>query len=108
MDDLRHSGTRDRTRINLNAKHEVMYWTKKLGVDEEGLRAAIQAAQNAEAGRFDPGHMHEAEEAFRKAKALLDDRENELAKSLFVKSRIAAEKAENAARAMKRKSGEVF
>lgn len=71
-------------------------------------RAAIQAAQNAEAGRFDPGHMHEAEESFRKAKSLLDDREHELAKSFFTKARIAAEKAENAARAMKRKSGEVF
>lgn len=71
-------------------------------------RAAIQAAQNAEAGRFDPGHMHEAEEAYRKAKSLLDDREHELAKSFFVKARLAAEKAENAARAMKRKSGEVF
>lgn len=44
MDDLKHSGTRDRTRINLNAKHEVMYWTKKLGIDEEGLKAAIEAA----------------------------------------------------------------
>jgi hypothetical protein len=34
----------DRTRINVTRKHEVMYWTKKLGVDEETLKAAIQAA----------------------------------------------------------------
>lgn len=71
-------------------------------------RAALQAAEAAEAARFDPGHLHQAEDSFRKAKSLLSEREHDLAKTLFVKARIAAEKAENTARAMKQKSGEVF
>lgn len=71
-------------------------------------RAAIQAAQDSEASRFDAGNMHEAEEAYRKAKALLEEREHEAARLMFVRARVAAERAENTARAMKLKSGEVF
>lgn len=71
-------------------------------------RTAIEAAQAAEASRFDAGNMHEAEEAYRKAQSLLDEREHEAARTLFRKARLSAEKAENTARAMKQRSGEVF
>ena len=43
-DDLKNRGVYDRTRIHLNEKHEVMYWSKKLGIDEATLKAAVQAA----------------------------------------------------------------
>jgi hypothetical protein len=71
-------------------------------------RAAIEAAQAVEASRFDAGNMHDAEEAYRKAEALFDEREHEVARTLFRKARAAAEKAENTARAMKQRAGEVF
>jgi len=31
-------GKADRSRINLNERHEVQYWTEALGIDEETLR----------------------------------------------------------------------
>lgn len=43
-DDLKNRGVHDRTRIHLEEKHEVMYWTKKLGIDEATLKAAVEAA----------------------------------------------------------------
>jgi len=44
MADANNVGVHDRTRINVDHKHEVMFWTKKLGIDEEALKAAVQAA----------------------------------------------------------------
>ena len=43
-DDKTKTGTPDRDRINLNEDYEVQYWTKTLGVSEEELRKAVQAA----------------------------------------------------------------
>jgi hypothetical protein len=42
-DDLKNRGVQDRARINLNEQHEVRYWTKELGVDEDQLRTAVAA-----------------------------------------------------------------
>jgi hypothetical protein len=36
-------GPRDRTRINLSSHHEVQYWVEQLEVDEDSLRAAVEA-----------------------------------------------------------------
>lgn len=43
-DDLKKRGARDRDRVNMNEIHEVNYWTKELGVDEETLKGAVAAA----------------------------------------------------------------
>jgi hypothetical protein len=41
-DDLGKKGAQDRSRINMNEKWEVQYWTRELGVDEETLRNIVQ------------------------------------------------------------------
>ncbi|SKC56983.1 DUF3606 domain-containing protein [Pseudoxanthomonas indica] len=52
-DDLTKRGEPDRSRIALGEEHEVRYWTKKFGITEERLQAAVKAvgnsAQNVEA-----------------------------------------------------------
>lgn len=40
-DDKKNRGPADRTRINVNESYELAYWTKKLGVSEKTLRAAV-------------------------------------------------------------------
>lgn len=41
-DSTQDRGPADRNRINVEQKHELQYWTKELGVDEETLRSAVQ------------------------------------------------------------------
>ena len=41
-DDTHKRGPGDRNRINVNQEHELRYWTKELGVDEETLKATVQ------------------------------------------------------------------
>jgi len=41
-DDTTKRGRQDRERINISEKHEVQYWTKRLGVSEEELRDAVE------------------------------------------------------------------
>ena len=43
-DDKSKKGSQDRSRINLNEDYEVRYWTKRFGVSEEKLRAAVEKA----------------------------------------------------------------
>lgn len=43
-DDRTNRGPADAARINVNEEHEVRYWTKALGVTEQKLRAAVEAA----------------------------------------------------------------
>lgn len=43
MHDLNRPAPEDPHRININQPHEVAYWTKKLGVSEQTLRAAVKA-----------------------------------------------------------------
>lgn len=43
-DNLDDRGQQDRSRINLNEKWEVQYWTKELGVSQEELERAVKAA----------------------------------------------------------------
>lgn len=51
-DDLNNRGPQDRARISTSEKHELVYWTKVLGVTEDQLREAVSAAGNgAEAVR---------------------------------------------------------
>lgn len=40
-DDPDKRGPADRTRIDVNAKHELQYWTRELGVDAQTLKATV-------------------------------------------------------------------
>lgn len=71
-------------------------------------RAAIEAAQAVQAARHSPGNWHQAEEAYRKARIYYTDHDWMNAKKEFVRARAAAERAENSARLIRQKSGEVL
>jgi hypothetical protein len=71
-------------------------------------RAAIEAAKSVQAPRHSPGFWHQAEEAYRKGRALYSERDWSGAKGEFLKARFAAEKAENSARLIRQKSGDVL
>jgi hypothetical protein len=71
-------------------------------------RAALDAARSVEASRFSPGFWHQAEDAFRKAKILYQEREFTGAKEEFLRAKLAAEKAENSTRLIRLKNGEVL
>lgn len=46
-DDPRKRGTPDNDLVSLSQKHEVDYWTKKFGVTETQLRAAVKKVGNS-------------------------------------------------------------
>lgn len=46
-DNLSQRGPQDRSRINMNEKWEVAYWTRELGVSEEELARAVEQAGNS-------------------------------------------------------------
>jgi hypothetical protein len=71
-------------------------------------RAALDSARAVEASRFSPGYWHQAEDAYRKAKILYNEREFIEAKAEFLKAKQAAEKAENSTRLIRLKNGEVL
>ena len=50
-DDPRNRGEPDRSRIHLEERHEVRYWTRELRVSEETLRGAIAAVGSSSATR---------------------------------------------------------
>ena len=43
IDDKKNAGSPDRDRINVNEDYELQYWTMRLGVSTEVLRAAVKA-----------------------------------------------------------------
>lgn len=69
---------------------------------------AIKSAKAVQAVRYAPAQWHEAEEAFRQARILYNEREYDQALELFNKARLAAEKAENSARLIRQRSGEIL
>ena len=71
-------------------------------------RAAIDAARSVQAARHSPGYWHQAEEAYRKGRIYFEDRDYQKAKEQFVRARFAAEKAENSARLIRQKTGDVL
>lgn len=71
-------------------------------------RSAIEAAKSVQAARHSPGYWHQAEEAYRRARIFYADREWAEARDEFVKARVAAEKAENSARLIRQKTGDVL
>ena len=68
----------------------------------------MDAARVVESARYSPGYWHQAEESYRRAQALFQDHEFAEAKLEFQKARQAAEKAENSARLIRQKNGEVL
>ncbi|TFW29357.1 DUF3606 domain-containing protein [Massilia arenosa] len=42
-DNLQKAGQQDRSRINVNERWELQYWTKELGVSAEELQQAVKA-----------------------------------------------------------------
>lgn len=78
-------------------------------IEEYALaRAAIDAARSVESARYSAGFWHQADEAYRRAQALFKNQDFLEAKELFIKARVAAEKAENSARLIRQKNGEVL
>ena len=71
-------------------------------------RVALESARTVEGPRHSPGYFHQAEESFRRGVELFEDRDYERAKAEFRRCRVAAERAENSARLIRAKSGEVF
>lgn len=80
-----------------------------LPVDEwNTARAAYEGARENDAARFVPALWFKAEQAYREAQRAYKDRDYELAKTLFNRSRLYSEQAENAARLARYQSGEVI
>jgi len=71
-------------------------------------RAAIEAARAVQAPRHSPGYWHQADEAYRQARLFYKDRDFIRAREAFVRARIAAERAENSARLIRQKTGDVL
>lgn len=76
--------------------------------DYSFARAAIDAARSVQAARHSPGYWHQAEEAYRKGRIYFEDRDFAKAKEQFVRARIAAERAENSARLIRQRTGDVL
>lgn len=68
----------------------------------------MDAARAVESARYSPGHWHQAEEAYRRAQVFVKERDFEKARVEFVKARTSAEKAENSARVIRQRNGEVL
>ncbi len=71
-------------------------------------RAAIEAARAVQAPRHSPGYWHQADEAYRLARLSYKDRDYSRAREEFIRARMAAEKAENSARLIRQKTGDVL
>ena len=71
-------------------------------------KSAIDAARSVQSVRYSPGNWHQAEEFFRQAKILYNEREHKEAQELFEKARLAAERAENSARLIRQKNGDIL
>ncbi len=71
-------------------------------------KLAIDYAKSVQAVKYSPGFWHQAEEFYRQARILYSEREYIEAKNLFIKARIAAEKAENSTRLLRQKNGDIL
>ena len=78
-------------------------------LDEYTLaRAALEAARSVEAAKYSAGTWHQAEEIYKKAEIFYRDKEYDEAKKYFLRAKLAAEKAENSARLIRQKTGDVL
>lgn len=78
-------------------------------IEEYALaRAAIEAARSVESARYSAGYWHQADEAYRRAIGLFKNQDFAEAREQFIRAKVAAEKAENSARLIRQKNGEVL
>ena len=78
-------------------------------VDEYAFaRAAVDAAKSSDAPRHSPGLWHQAEHAYHQARIYYRDHEWAKAKTEFLRAKMIAEKAENSARLIRQKTGDVL
>jgi Domain of unknown function (DUF4398) len=78
-------------------------------VEEWALaRAAVEAAKTVQAAKYSPGFWHQAEESYRRGRALFKEESYKDARMEFLAAKRAAEKAENSARIKRQQSGEVL
>ena len=78
-------------------------------LDEYTLaRAALESARTVEAAKYSAGNWHQAEEIYKKAEIFYRDKEYDEAKKYFLRAKLAAEKAENSARLIRQKTGDVL
>jgi len=71
-------------------------------------KEALQAAQDADSAKISPAFWLEAESSYRKGEEAYKLNEFDKARTMFIRARQAAEKAENQTRLEKFKSGDVF
>jgi len=71
-------------------------------------RTAIEAAKQSQSHRYSPGHWSKAEMAYRRGQFFYKERDYDRAREEFVKARQSAEKAENSARLIRSKNGDVL
>jgi len=69
-------------------------------------KTALAAARDQDAARFAPSYWHQAEEAYRSGEVFYKKSEYTKAEEQFILARELAEKAENATRVQKYKSGD--
>ncbi len=78
-------------------------------IEEYALaRAAIEAARSVESARYSAGYWHQADEAYRRALSLFKNQDFAEAREQFLRAKLAAERAENSARLIRQKNGEVL
>lgn len=70
-------------------------------------RAAYESAKDAEALRYAPALWYNAEQAYREGQRAYKERRYGDAESSFKEAKVAAEKAENAARIARHQSGDL-
>lgn len=71
-------------------------------------RSALESAQLSDAERLAPLVFQQAQQSFKQAERLYEEREFEESRLLFIKARKLSEKAEGTARIKKSKTGEVL
>lgn len=71
-------------------------------------RAAIDAARAVQAPRHSPGYWHQADEAYRQGRLFYKDRNYAKAREAFIKAKLAAERAENSARLIRQRTGDIL
>jgi 3-oxoacyl-[acyl-carrier-protein] synthase III len=49
MENLNKKASQDRSKINMHEAHEVKYWTKELGVNQEQLQKLVDKVGNSAA-----------------------------------------------------------
>lgn len=83
--------------------------TVALPIQEYTLaRSALEFAENNDSERLSPLYFQQAQQFYNHGVQKYEDRDYDEARSLFIKARKLAEKAETTARIKKAKSGEVL